>query len=166
MYILEYNRQIDRINEMTQLRSDSESWEVYYHDPSSNLMWKSFFPLANGQKRGPKLLRIDPVPENREQLIERCLSSELKEDAIGLGIEFSANPHSWQQVLRYLEENYREFDRRQLKRFLKALGVETPAEVIKEAGHEPQEYGFDEKALKELVRRSRKLRYKSFWVFW
>lgn len=165
MYILDYNQQLNLIREMTQLRKDADNWVVYYHHPSTNEMWKSFFPKATDDDRGPKLLRTEPVPEKMEERLDKFLKGDIKENAIGLGIELSVNPNKWEQILTVVEAHYREYDRKQLSLFLDHLGVEQGEKLFHEIGHSPSDYGMDSKKLKQLARRSRIVRFKRFWFF-
>lgn len=165
MYILDYNQQLNLIREMTQLRKDAENWVVYYHHPSTNEMWKSFFPKATKKDRGPKILRTEPVPEKMEDRLDELLTSGIKENAIGLGIELSVNPNKWEQIISLIEERYRSYDRKLLALFLENLGVEKGEQLFKEIGHSPTEFGMDAKKLKNLSRRSKLIRFKRFWFF-
>lgn len=165
MYILDYNQQLNLIREMTQLRKDAENWVVYYHHPSTNEMWKSFFPKATEKDRGPKILRTEPVPEKMEDRLDELLTSGIKENAIGLGIELSVNPNKWEQIISLIEERYRSYDRKLLALFLDHLGVEKGEQLFNEIGHSPSEFGMDAKKLKNLSRRSKLIRFKRFWFF-
>lgn len=166
MYVLDYKRQVALIKEMVQLRKDDEKWEAYYHHPSTNEMWKSFFPKANGKKRGPKLMRIEPVPEKLEERLDLCLTSDNEDDAIGLGVELSVDPQKWDQLLTIIEENYRNYDRSQLKTFLKKVGVLDYERILDELEHTLQDFGLDEKNMKKLVWRTRKVLFKKLIIFW
>src|SRR5699024_7892376 len=115
MYVLDHNQQITLIREMIQLRKDSEKWEAYYHHPTTNVMWKSYFPKANDRNRGPKVLRTEPVPEQLEEWLDNCLIDAGLEDAQGLGIELSVNPQIWAQLMEIIEANYRQYNRKQLR---------------------------------------------------
>lgn len=165
MYILDYNRQLDLIREMTQLRKDADNWVVYYHHPSTNEMWKSFFPKATKNHRGPKILRTEPVPEKLEDRLEQCLTGGLEENAIGLGIELSVNPQKWQRIISLLEEGYKAYDRKQLSLFLENLAVGKWEKLFEEIGHSPSDFGLDAKELKNLAWRSRLVKFKRFWFF-
>ncbi len=166
MYILDYERQLSLIREMTQLRKDNEQWVVYYHHPSTNEMWKSYFPRASREHRGPKILRTEPVPESLEDRLNECLASEIAENAIGLGIELSVEPQKWEQIISLIEKNYRSYNRKQLRRFLEYLSVENYKNLFKEVGIDMDEQEVDEKTLKALSWRAKKVRYKRFWIFW
>lgn len=165
MYILDYNQQLNLIREMTQLRKDAENWVVYYHHPSTNEMWKSFFPKATENDRGPKILRTEPVPEKLEDRLDAFLKGDNRENAIGLGIELSVNPNKWERIIELVEDRYRTYDRKQLSLFLDNLAVEKGEELLEEIGHDPSEYGLDTKKLKSLARRSKLIRFKRFWFF-
>ena len=165
MYILDYNQQLNLIREMTQLRKDAENWVVYYHHPSTNEMWKSFFPKATEKDRGPKILRTEPVPEKMEDRLDELLTSGIKENAIGLGIELSVNPNKWEQIISLIEERYRSYDRKLLALFLEHLGIEKGEQLFKEIGHSPSEFGMNAQKLKNLSRRSKLIRFKRFWFF-
>lgn len=165
MYILDYNQQLNLIREMTQLRKDAENWVVYYHHPSTNEMWKSFFPKATEEDRGPKILRTEPVPERLEDQLRECLTGEIQENAIGLGIELSVNPQKWEKIISLIEEQYRYYDRKQLSLFLDHLGLEKGEKLFNELGHPPSDFGLDKNTLKKLSWRSKKIRFKRFWSF-
>lgn len=164
MYILDYNRQISMIREMTQLRKDTEKWVVYYHHPTTNEMWKSYFPKANGERRGPKILRIEPVPEKLAKRVDQCLQSSSKEDAMGLGLELSAQPDRWQDVLDIVEKKYKTYKRKQLKLFFQSLGVLNYKALFDELGKPPETYNLTNETLDTLARRAKKVRFKRFWV--
>ncbi|MDX1667251.1 MAG: hypothetical protein R3350_08480 [Saprospiraceae bacterium] len=165
MYILDYHRQLSLIREMTQLRKDSDEWVVYYHHPSTNEMWKSYFPRATKEHRGPKILRTEPVPERLEDRFKECLTGEVEENAIGLGIELSVEPQRWEEIISVIEKHYREYDRKLLKLFLKYLGVESYRSLFDELGLSIQQQGLDKDTLKKLSRRSKIIRFKRFWFF-
>lgn len=165
MYILDYNQQLNLIREMTQLRKDADNWVVYYHHPSTNEMWKSFFPKATEEDRGPKLLRTEPVPERLEDQLQQCLTGGIEENAIGLGIELSVNPQKWEKIISLIEDHYREYDRNQLSLFLDHLGLEKGENLFKEIGHPTADFGMDKETLKKLSWRSKKVRFKRFWSF-
>ncbi|MFH5832738.1 hypothetical protein [Halalkalibaculum sp. DA384] len=166
MYVLDYHRQLALIKEMVQLRKDDEKWEAYYHHPSTNEMWKSFFPQANGEKRGPKVMRIEPVPEKLEERLDVCLKSDNKDDARGLGVELSVDPHKWDHVLGIIEKQYREYERSQLQIFLSEIGIREYEKTFKNLGYEFQDFGFDEKQLKSMLWRIRKVLFKKRIIFW
>ncbi|MDX1671922.1 MAG: hypothetical protein R3211_06245 [Balneolaceae bacterium] len=163
MYILDYHRQIALIREMTVLRKDDENWVVYYHHPSTNEMWKSYFPRSNGNRRGPKILRTEPVPENIGDQLDQCLKSDVEENAIGLGIEMSVNPARWHAIISHLEENYRKYSRKQLKLYLESLGIANWKKILEELKKDPEDFGLTEKEFRQLSWRARKIRFKRFW---
>jgi hypothetical protein len=165
MYILDYNQQLNLIREMTQLRKDAENWVVYYHHPSTNEMWKSFFPKATDADRGPKILRTEPVPERLEDQLKQCLSGDIEENAIGLGIELSVNPQKWDRILAIIENNYRDYERNQLSLFLENLGLEKKDQLFREIGHSPADFGITTEKMNDLAWRSKKVRFKRFWFF-
>lgn len=165
MYVLDRDRQNSLIEEMTQLRRDTKTWEVYYHHPSTNAMWKSYFPRSTENDRGPKILRTEPVPDRLEERLQNCLVEENPENAIGLGIELSTSPGQWEDVMDILEENYRRYHRRQLPRFLKHLKIEEYEKLFDEIGHDLQQSPMGKDTFDELARRSKKLRFKRFWFF-
>lgn len=165
MYILDYERQLSMIREMTQLRKDSDEWVVYYHHPSTNEMWKSYFPKATDQHKGPKVLRTEPVPEKLEDRLDECLKSEVPENAEGLGIELSVAPQKWEEIITLLEENYRKYNRKQLTQFLASLGIEDYQNVFDELDYTLEQFNLTAEKLDELAWRSKKLRFKRFLFF-
>jgi hypothetical protein len=164
MYIVNQERQASLIREMTQLRKDSKSWEVYYHHPSTNVMWKSYFPQATNDMRGPKILRTEPVPHSLKKRLWNCLNEPNPENAIGLGIELSTQPHRWQQIIVLLEQNYSTYNRKQLSHFIEHLGVEQYKSLFKDIGYCIDDGSISEKAFCQLARRSRIIRFKRFWM--
>ena len=167
MYIIDHDKQISLISEMKQLRKNTKSYEVYYHHPYSNQMWKSFFPQASGDDLGPKLLRHEPVPTDIEERLNICLRAEAPENAIGLGIEWSAKPELWPSIIQALEKSYSHYDRTQLKLFLDNLDLdESKARVTdKQAQTEKESAKISADLVGNLVWRSRKIRMKRFFVF-
>jgi hypothetical protein len=165
MYILDTDRQTSMIREMTQLRKDTRSWEVYYHHPSTNAMWKSYFPKATGNDRGPKVLRTEPVPDLLEKRLENCLVEDIPENAIGLGIELSATPEKWEQVMDIVAQNYHRYNRRQLFLFLKNIGIENYKTLFKEIDYDAEASNISIESFDLLARQSKKIRFKRFWSF-
>jgi hypothetical protein len=166
MYIIDHDKQVALINEMKQLRKDSKKYEVYYHHPYTNQMWKSFFPRADEDELGPKLLRHEPVTSDIEERLAICLSEDAPENAIGLGIEWSARPEIWVDIIQALENRYSHFDRNQLKLFLDNLHLDEakekmPAETSEEDARENE---ITEDKVGNLIWRSRKIRVKRFFV--
>lgn len=165
MYVLDYDRQVSLIRQMTQLRKDNENWVVYYHHPSTNEMWKSYFPRATKEQRGPKILRTEPVPEKLADRLDDCLESSIEENAIGLGIELSVEPDRWERIIEILEDRYKKYDRKQLKRFIDYLGIERPYELFREIEKDPEQVNLSREKIKKLKRRSKWIRFKRFWYF-
>lgn len=166
MYIIDSDKQLSLIKEMKQLRKDSRKYEVYYHHPYTNQMWKSFFPLSDGETLGPKLIRHEPLPTDIEECLAICLTEEVPENAIGLGIEWSAHTALWPQIIKILEKNYSHYLRGQLKLFLNHLNmgeVDVPAERP-EASPPSKIPDITSEELNNLIWRSRKIRMKRFFV--
>lgn len=166
MYIIDHDKQIALINEMKQLRKDSKNFEVYYHHPYTNQMWKSFFPRANGSNLGPKLLRHEPVSADINERLNICLGEEAPENAIGLGIEWSARPELWPEIFKALDNRYSHYNRKQLKRFLDNLQLDEAKQKI--PAEDPEEDFYEKNISEELVGKliwqSRKIRVKRFFV--
>lgn len=165
MYVLDYHRQISLMKEMTVLRKNDEKWEVYYHHPSTNEMWKSYFPRANGEKRGPKILRTEPIPDKLEDGLDICLKGNDQEDAIGFAIELSVSPAKWKKIIQLIDDHYKEYDRQQLKLFFKYLGLFEYEQLFKDLHEEPEHYDLDQKTLKQLGWKARKILIKRFWTW-
>lgn len=159
MYVLDRDRQISLIREMTQLRKDNENWEVYYHHPSTNAMWKSYFPRANGKRRGPKILRTEPVPEHLKRRLDTCLIDAVPENAMGLGIELSVTPEHWEAVVQLLETNYRRYNRSQLSLFIQHLSIDDYDGI---AQCSPK-CSLSKEKITDLGRRAKIVRFKRFW---
>lgn len=166
MYIIDHEKQISLINEMKQLRKNSQSYEVYYHHPLTNQMWKSFFPLANEEELGPKLLRHEPVPTDIEERLNICLREDDPANAIGLGIEWSAKPELWPSIIQALEKQYAHYNRSQIKLFLDNLQLdESKAELPPKQQEEGEQvYNASDDLIENLKWRSRKIRMKRFFV--
>jgi len=164
MYIIDHKKQVALISEMKQLRQNAKRYEVYYHHPYTNQMWKGFFPKAEGDDLGPKLLRHEPMP-NLEDCLHICLQENAPENAIGLGIEWSAKPELWPSIIQALEKEYAHYNRTQLKLFLKHLDMdETKEKVISESEHGASEEYISEEKVNNLIWRTKKIRMKRFFV--
>jgi hypothetical protein len=166
MYIIDHDKQISLIREMKQLRKNSKTYEVYYHHPFTNQMWKSFFPLANEEYLGPKLLRHEPVPSDIEECLNICLREEVPSNAIGLGIEWSAKPQLWPSIIQALEKQYAHYNRSQIKLLLDNLQLDEskvgPPEEQQKEGKQLSKVSSD--LVANLKWRSRKIRMKRFFV--
>lgn len=164
MYIIDHDKQIALINEMKQLRKNTKKYEVYYHHPFTNQMWKSFFPRADEEELGPKLLRHEPAPTDINERLNICLGEQVPENAVGLGIEWSARPELWPSIIQALENRYSHYERSQLKLFLNNLQLDEAKEKFSE---EPVTKGKKEitaDLVGDLIWRSRKIRMKRFFV--
>lgn len=160
MYIIDSSQQIQLINEMTQLRKDMEKWEVYYHHPFTNQMWKSFFPKATANNRGPKLLRHEPLPEDLREYLMICLNEDAPENAIGAGIEQSAQIEKWPEIMKILEQDRSQYERSQLRLFLEHLNVENFRQNLDELELSVDDLPFTEKDLKRLKWQAKKIKFK------
>jgi hypothetical protein len=163
MYIIDHDKQIAHIREMKQLRRNSKKYEVYYHHPYTNQMWKSFFPQAEGDELGPKLLRHEPAPANIEEQLRICLKEDAPENAVGLGIEWSAKPELWPVIIKTLEKRYAHYNRKQLKLFLDNLNFDEIRVDLNEVKEQEKSY-ITADLVDDLVWRSRKIRLKRFFV--
>ncbi len=162
IYILDYKKQVRRINEMVTVRKDMETMEVFYHDERTGELWKSFFPRYTKTERGPKLLRPEPLPDSLEIQLENCLNSENESDPVGLGIELSVNPVKWHEIVNLLSKNRRNYRRSNFFTFLKHSRLLDPIESLNEIGLEPKIYGMTEAELKEIRKRTKFLKFKRF----
>lgn len=162
MYIIDNKRQIERINSMVPLRKNLETFEVYYHDPSTGEMWKSFFPKGYHEHKGPKLLRPEPLPKSLELQLEICLNSTDNSDAIGLGIECSVKPEKWETILDLLDKNRSNYLRSHLTTFINHLGVLDPENALKDVELNPDEAGLSPDKLIRLKKRARMIKIKRF----
>ena len=166
MYIIDHEKQLSLISEMKQLRQNPKKYEVYYHHPYTNQMWKSFFPQANDDQLGPKLLRHEPVPTDVEKRLHICLGESAPENAIGLGMEWSAKPELWTDIIQSLEAHYTQYNRTQMKLFLNNLQLdeskaEHPEESKKQTDASPS---VSTDSIGNLIWRCRKVRMKRFFV--
>lgn len=162
MYIIDNKRQIERINSMVPLRKNLETFEVYYHDPSTGEMWKSFFPKGYEEHKGPKLLRPEPLPKSLELQLEICLNSSDDSDAIGLGIECSVKPEQWETILNLLDKNRSNYLRSHLNTFINHLGILDPLNALNDIGTTPGEAGLNPEKLKQLKKQARMIKLKRF----
>lgn len=158
MYIIDPNKQRSLIAEMNQLRKNNQTWEVYYHHPLTNDMWKSFFPKGKNDDSKLKILRTEPVSDRLEERLENCLINAARQDAVGLGIELSVIPQKWEALMDIVESNYRRYDRKLLPLFLKKLGAER-------VDINSKEKSLSEEKAAELAGRSKKIRFKRCWFF-
>ncbi|HET8865130.1 MAG TPA: hypothetical protein VFM80_05485 [Gracilimonas sp.] len=162
MYILNNKRQIERIKDMVPVRKNMDTFEVFYHDPSTGELWKSFFPKGYKEHRGPKLLRPEPLPESLELQLEICLNSQDDSDAIGLGIEFSVKPKKWESIIEILDKNRKNYLRSHLNTFIKHLGVLHPLKTLEEIKIDPNEAGLTKEKLTAIKKRAKRIKIKRY----
>lgn len=165
MYILDRERQVALIREMTQLRKDTDKWVVYYHHPTTNEMWKSYFPYGAGDGQGTKIMRKEPVSEDLKERVDRCLSSREEENAAGLGIDYSVSPGKWESLVDHLEDHYRKYRRKQLSVFLDHLGIFEFESLFRKLNYVPSDDGWKETHYRDLARRCRKIKFKRLLFF-
>lgn len=167
MYLTDHSKQVNLISEMKQLRKDEASYEVHYHHPYTNQMWKSFFPKATNGKLGPKLLRHIPGPDTIEDQLRICLGEEVPENAKGLGIEWSARPDLWTKIMKEVDQHYGKYNRKQLKLFFNNLEINrrNVDRHLADKQDQADQYSLSLNKLDDLVWRSRKIRFKRFFVF-
>lgn len=162
MYILNQKRQLERINEMVTVRKNMDTFEVFYHDPSTGELWKSFYPKGYKRNESPKLLRPEPLPNKLELQLEICLNSPDDTDAVGLGIECSVKPGQWIQIVEILDKNRKKYLRSHLNTFIKHLGVLHPLEALNEIEADASHYELDDASLKDLKKKARRIKLKRF----
>ena len=163
MYVIQYHRQLERTREMVTLRKDDKTLEVFYHDPKTGELWKSFFPKRTTSGSGPKLLRPEPLPESLEIQLELCLNSNVNADPIGLAIEYSSKPETWDEILTLLELNRKKYLRSNFLAFINNLGILTPIQTLNDAEINLIAIPISNDALLTLKKRARKLKLKRFW---
>ena len=147
---------------MVTVRKNMETYEVFYHDPATGELWKSFFPRGFKQHQGPKLLRPEPLPENLELQLEICLNSPDDSDAIGLGIECSVKPEQWEDIIRILDKNRKKYLRSHLNTFIKHLGILHPMDSLREIELQPEDVNLSEEILSSLRKKARVIKLKRF----
>lgn len=162
MYVLNYKKQIERINQMIPLRKNDKTFEVYYHDPKSGELWKSFFPRGNESPDSLKLLRPEPLPSNLEHQLELCLNSGDLADATGLGIEYSLNPEKWDEIISLLDSNRKRYVRSGFFEFLNNLGVKDPEQTLSALEIDLKQKSVTEIELNLLQKKAKKLWVKKF----
>lgn len=162
MYIINNKRQLERIKDMVTVRKNMDTYEVFYHDPSTGELWKSFFPRGFQQHKGPKLLRPEPLPDNLELQLEICLNGTNDSDAIGLGIECSVKPEKWEEIIEILDKNRKKYLRSHLSTFIKHLGILHPEESLNEIQVKPENVGLNTDKLNALKKKARWIKIKSF----
>jgi len=164
MYVIQYHQQLERTREMVTLRKNDKTLEVFYHDPKTGELWKSFFPKRTANGCGPKLLRPEPLPESLEIQLELCLNSNVNADAIGLAIEYSSKPEAWDEILSLLEQNRKKYLRTNFLAFIDNLGILTPIHTLNDAEINLTSIPISNDALLTLKKRARRLKMKRF--FW
>ncbi len=162
MYVLQRQQQIERTREMVTLRKDDQTLEVFYHDPKTGEMWKSFFPKRTRGTSGPKLLRPEPLPEDLEQQLNACLLHGSETDAQGLGTEYSMKPRQWEQILNILHKNRKSYPRKSFFTFLKYLGVLNVSELLCAPEVDENLFGVPESTLFRLQKQAKRLKIKKF----
>lgn len=161
-YILDYKEQIRRTNEMVFVRKNMETLEMYFHDPRTGELWKSFFPRHSPKKRGPKLLRPEPLPESLELQLESCLTSNEETDPMGLAIELSSNPEKWLEIITILKKNSSNYYRTNFFIFLRYSGLIKPLASLHELGEKPETIGTTQKELMRIRRQAKFIKFKRF----
>ncbi len=165
MYVIQHKRQLERIREMITLRKNEQTLEVFYHDPKTGELWKSFFPKRTATKSGPKLLRPEPLPANLAIQLELCLNSNSTADAIGLAIEYSTKPEAWDELLTTLEQNWKKYLRSNFIAFINNLGILNPTHTLKEAEIKLTATPLSKADLTALSKRAKLLKLKRlFWL--
>lgn len=162
LYVLDYQEQIRRTNEMVTVRKNMDTLEMFYHDPRTGDLWKSFFPKNTSKSRGPKLLRLEPLPESLELQLNNCLTSADETDSVGLGIELSADPTKWPEIISLLKKNSGNYRRSNFFLFLKYSGLLHPFSALEEIGETPETFKTTRKDLKKMRRRTKFIRFKRF----
>lgn len=162
MYVLNYKKQVERISQMIPLRKNDQTFEVYYHDPQSGELWKSFFPYGKKKSNDLKLLRPEPLPLSIEHQLELCLNSGNKSDAAGLGIEYSLDPEKWDEILTLLNANRKRYVRSGFFEFIKHLGVKEPEKTLTTLQTDLNSEPLTKEQLLSLKKRAQKLYLKKF----
>jgi hypothetical protein len=162
MYVLDYKQQVKRINQMIPLRKNEKTFEVYYHDPQSGELWKSFFPYGKNTNNAPKILRPEPLPSGLEHQLELCLNSGNQADAEGLGIEYSLNPEKWDDLLSILDANRKKYTRSGFFAFLNKLGIKDPEKTFEALQIDFNKTPISPNQLQALKKRARTLWFKKF----
>lgn len=162
MYILNNKRQLERIKDMVTVRKNMDTFEVFYHDPSTGDLWKSFFPKGFKEHKGPKLLRPEPLPKSLELQLEICLNSTDDSDAIGLGIECSVKPEIWEDIIEMLDKNRKNYLRSHLNTFIKHLGVLNPEESLNEVQIHTTDVDLDKEKLAVIKKKAKRIKLKRF----
>jgi len=139
-----------------------DTFEVFYHDPATGELWKSFFPKGFKEHKGPKLLRPEPLPQSLELQLEICLNSPDDSDAIGLGIECSVKPEKWEEIINVLDKNRKKYLRSHLNTFIKHLGVLNPDDLFEEIELDLQKLGLEKELLSTLKKRAKRIKLKRF----
>lgn len=165
LYILDYKEQNRRTNKMVTVRKNMETFEMYYHDPSTGELWKSFFPKHTPDSRGPKILRTEPLPESLELQLKNCLTSPDEADSVGLGIELSAKPKQWAEIVALLKENSKTYHRSNFFLFLKYSGLLHPFATLEKIGKTSESSGFTKKELRRMRRQTKFVKFKRFFGF-
>lgn len=164
MYVLNYKKQVERISQMIPLRKNDQTFEVYYHDPQSGELWKSFFPYGKKKSNDLKLLRPEPLPLSIEHQLELCLNSGNIADAAGLGIEYSLSPEKWDEILSVLDLNRKRYVRSGFFEFFKKLGIKNPEKNLSALQTDSTKELLPKKQLLSLKRRAKKLWLKKFFA--
>lgn len=162
MYEINYKSQIDRVKEMIPLRKNEETFEVFYHDPKTGQLWKSFFPHLTKNEKGPKLLRPEPLPESLASQLTICLKdAETETDATGLAIEYSQQFSRWEEIITEIEPCRKIYSRDYLLLFLKTLGVLDLKEILKTLKEDESYTQVNQDILIKLHKRAKKVYFRS-----
>lgn len=162
MYLIDFHRQNEKIRELITVRKNEETMEVFYHDPSSGEMWKSFFPRGYRDRSSQKLLRPEPDTATMEERIHAELVTEEESNAMGLAIELSGKPEKWADIVAVLNNNRSKYKPKMIRTFLDHLGVYEPEVIFNDLNIEAEDIGMQQEELHRLRKECRKIRLKRF----
>ena len=68
--------------------ASDDGWTIYLVDPETKERWVKYFPYYDTD-RAPSIFRREDIPQDPEELLRLCLTSDAKDDWQGVGAHAS-----------------------------------------------------------------------------
>ena len=123
MYILDQSEQKELLERCDLVDENWKEWSKEYKEKESDQHWIQFYPYSGMQGGGPVYLK--KKEENCDTLdwVDRHLSSERKEDWIGLTTEYSPTIQEAEELLSFLKERKEKYSKEALLTFSEKLRI-------------------------------------------
>ena len=156
-YVLNGDEQAELLRRLVIVAVDDGNWTERFVDPATEEAWTSYYPRAEQHGGGPRVLRRDaPTLDGLSLRLRACLTSGRLDDAVGLGMDLSNDPESWDAALSHLERE-RPTPSAHVQAFLGALGVRHPVNRRSVLNKTLEELNRDAAYVQALAARARRL---------